>query len=215
MEIKPSMDRGVLKSIMDHINGYLAERDKVREEAVKLTREIIRSSGWAVTSVHKGEFEEALKYLGEAEEKTKRLLELVRPYPELFYSGMVYNAVSEYVEARIFIDVIRGRPLRGPEQLGVQPIPYLQGLGDVVGELRRLALESLRREEFDIAWRLLEVMELLYLELRSLDYPDAIAPGVRRKADVARRLVDETKAMIVDIENRFKLVRELRSLKKS
>ena len=92
-----------------------------------------------------------------------------------------------------------------PEELGVGFIPYLQGLGDVVGELRRLALELVRVGRFSDAWMLLEAMEAIYLGLRGLDYPDALAPGIRHKADVARRLVDDTKSMLVDLESRRRL----------
>jgi len=210
VEFNPEMPREKLAEVIKSIDSYLSERDKVREEAIRLSREVVRSAGWAVTAVHKGDMDEARSHLAEAEEKTRRLLEITRPYPELYYSGMVYNAVSEYVEARIFIDIITGKGLPGPEELGVQPVPYLQGLGDVVGELRRLALELVRRERFDIAWKLLEAMEQIYLQLRGLDYPDALAPGVRRKADTARRLVDDTKALLVDLENRYRLTMELR-----
>ena len=208
--LKPSLDRAALRSIVEGIDSYLAERDRVREEAIRLSRDVIRYSGWAVTAVHKGDLGEASRHLEQAEAAARRLLEITRGYPELYYSGMVYNAVSEYVEARVFIDLILGRGLPGPEELGVQPVPYLQGLGDVVGELRRLALECVRRERFDLAWTLLDMMEAIYLELRGLDYPDALAPGVRRKADVARRLVDDTKALLVDMENRYRLMEELR-----
>lgn len=210
MEFNPEMPREKLVEVIKSIDSYLSERDKVREEAIRLSRDVVRSAGWAVTAVHKGDMEEAWAHLAEAEEKTRRLLEITKPYPELYYSGMVYNAVSEYVEARVFIDLITGRGLPGPEELGVQPVPYLQGLGDVVGELRRLALEMVRRERFDVAWKLLEAMEQIYLQLRGLDYPDALAPGIRRKADTARRLVDDTKALLVDLENRHKLTMELR-----
>ncbi len=213
--VKPSFDREKLREIVRAADGYLAERDKVREEAIRVSRDVVRLSGWAVTAVHKGSLEEALGYLREAEEKARRLVEMLSPYPELLNSGMANNALSEYVEARVFIDVITGRGLPGPEELGVGYVPYLQGVGDVVGELRRLALELVRHGEFEKAWSLLDAMEAIYLELRSLDYPEALAPGVRHKADVARRLVDDTKAMLVDLESRRRLEELLRSAAKA
>ena len=208
--LKPGLDAERLRAIVGAIDSYLSERDKVREEAIRLSRDVIRYSGWAVTAVHKGDLAEAGEHLARAEEAARLLLEKTRGYPELYYSGLVYNAISEYVEAKVFMSLILGEGLPGPEELGVQPIPYLQGLGDVVGELRRLALESVRHGRFDRAWSLLSMMESIYLELRGLDYPEALAPGIRRKADMARRLVDDTKAMLVDIENRYKLLEELK-----
>lgn len=209
--VKPRFDREKFKNVVREADEYLSKRDKVREEAIKLSRDVLKLSGWAVTAIHKGSLEEALGYLREAEEKARRLVEMLSPYPELLNSGMANNALSEYVEARVFIDLITGRGLPGPSELGVGYVPYLQGVGDVVGELRRLALELVRHGEFGRAWLLLDAMEAIYLELRTLDYPEALAPGIRHKADVARRLVDDTKAMLVDLESRRRLEEKLNS----
>ncbi len=210
-----SFDRSTLSRIISGIDSYLAERDRAREEAIRISREIIRFSGWSVTSIHRGDIDSARRNLGEAESRVATLLELLKPYPELYYSGMVYNAVSEYVEARLFLDLVTGSGLKGPEDLGVPPVPYLQGLGDLVGELRRLSLELVRRGRYGDAWKLLEAMEAIYLEMRGLDYPEALAPGVRHKADVARRLVDDTKAFLVDMESRSGLASLLKDCRGS
>ncbi|MCE4603602.1 MAG: haloacid dehalogenase, partial [Aeropyrum sp.] len=79
-------------------------------------------------------------------------------------------------------------------------------------ELRRLCLDLVRHAEFEVAWRLLEIMEAIYLELRSLDYPEALIPGVRHKADVARRLVDDTKALLADLESRHRLESSIKKI---
>lgn len=203
--VKPSFDLSKLRGIVEEARSYLAGRDGVREQAIRLARDVIRYSGWAVTALHKGSLEEALEHLKSAEEAASRLREIIQPYPELANAGFANNAFSEYVEARLFIDVVTGSGIKGPQELGVGVVPYLQGLGDLVGELRRLALELVRSGRFDAAWRLLELMEAVYLELRSLDYPEALLPGVRHKADVARRLVDDTKALLADLESRRRL----------
>ncbi len=210
--IEPSFNLSKFRNIVNDIDHFLSERDSARENAIKKARDVIKFSGWAITAVHKGDLKEAREYLDNTERSAKELLNMVKAYPELYYSGMVYNAISEYVEARVFIDIIKGSDLKGPSELGVQPVPYLQGLGDVVGELRRLVLELIRKDEYELAWKLLEIMEFIYFELRKLDYPEALIPGVRHKADVARRLIDDTKALIVDLEKRHKLSREIKSL---
>ena len=201
-----------LGEIIKGIDGYLMERDSVREGAIKLTREIIRYSGWCVTAIHRGVMDEAQASLREAEDRVRRLQEALKPYPELYYSGLVYNALAEYVEAKLLLELVSGGEIQGPRELDVPPIPYLQGLGDLVGELRRLVLEYIRRGEYESAWSMFRVMEAIYLELRSLDYPDSLMPGVRHKADVARRLVDDTRAFIIDMESRRNLIDRLRTL---
>lgn len=212
--VKPVFDAEKLSSIVDSARSVLDEKEKVRDQAIKLSRDVIRYSGWAITAVHKGSLEEALDHLARSEEAAVSMLRLLEPHPDLYYSGMAYNAISEYVEARLFIDIVTGRGMPGPEELGVPIVPYLQGLGDLVGELRRLALEKVRTGDFATAWRLLEIMESVYINLRGLDYPDALAPGIRKKADTARRLVDDTKAFLVDMESRIKLVEALKTGRK-
>lgn len=192
---------------------FLSERDSVREKAIKASRDVIKYSGRMITEILKGDMEGAEKYLEQLQEATRIFLDLVEPYPELYYSGMAYNALSEYVEAIILYNIIVGRDIPGYKELGLPPVPYLQGLGDVVGELRRLVMEEVRRNSYTRAWEYYEVMEAIYLALRNLDIPDALAPGVRHKADVARRLSDDTKAFLIDLTSRERLSKLLEELR--
>lgn len=194
-----------IDDIIKSIESYLKNLDSIREEVIRISRDVIRYSGWSITEVHKGNIESAQSFLNECEKKSHELMNLVSNSPELAYSGILYNAISEYVEAKIFLNIITNKEIPTHDELKVPHIPYLQGLGDVVGELRRYALESVRKGDFDSAWKSLEIMESIYLELRGLDYPDAILPGIRHKADVARSLVDETKAMLIDLQSRENL----------
>ena len=198
-----------LSEIVGQCSRYLSERDEARERALKKSRDIIREAGRLVTLIVSGDAEKAGRTLPRLEAMVREYLEALKPYPELYYSGSTYNAVSEYVEAAILYRLVSGEALPGPEDLSVPPVPYLQGLGDVVGELRRLALDMLRRGDLEGAWRMLEYMEDIYLALRSLDYPDSLLPGVRRKTDIARRLVDETKALLLDVAVREELSRKI------
>ncbi len=203
----------VLRESIDSARSVLDELDQAREELIRLSREAIRESGRAIVEVHRGDLESALRHMERCEDATMKLLSLASGYPQLLYTGLVNNAVSEYVEARLFISIVVEGRLPGYGELagrGVPLVPYLQGLGDLVGEIKRLSLELVREGRYNDAWALLEVAEAVYLELQSLDYPDALLPGVRRKADVARRIVDDLKAMLVDLGKRDELARLLR-----
>ena len=80
----------------------------------------------------------------------------------------------------------------GHRKLSVSPQAYLEGMGDVVGELRRMALTAMMRGDVDKAAGLLEEMDGIYDFLMGFDYPSALA-GVRRKQDVARSLIEKTR----------------------
>lgn len=198
--------------IVSSVKPVLDSLDASRNEALKVSREVIRSSGWAITSLLSGDTGKYMEYMKVCKEQLQRLLNLVEGWPQLRFSGFVYNAEMEYVEAVLLGKILLGEGIAGPEELGVHVVPYLQGLGDIVGELRRHILELLRRGEYEKAIRFVGVMEEIYLALRSLDYPEAIVPGLRHKVDVARRLVDSTKALAVDLESRHRLIERLESM---
>jgi translin len=207
-----SMAKEVVSQSVQQARGELDTLDSVREKLIRLSRDIIRSSGWAIVEVHKGNLPKAREYLTVCEGKTRELIELARKHPQLLYTGLVNNAVSEYVEAKLFVTLITEGRLPSLQELsetGIPLVPYLQGLGDLVGELKRLSLELVRQGRYDISWLLLDLAETIYLELQALDYPDAILPGIRRKADIARRIVDDLKGMLIDLSKREKLARLL------
>jgi translin len=129
------------------------------------------------------------------------LKDVLADHPDLYYSGMVYNSVSEYVEAYVTYKLIVEKKMPSMGELGVHYVPYLQGLGDVVGELRRHVLALLDRSLLDEAEYYLDIMERIYLWLRKLNYPDALVPGLRHKVDVARRLIDDTRVLIINTRN--------------
>ncbi|MGC9071688.1 MAG: haloacid dehalogenase [Acidilobus sp.] len=198
-----------IEEVVREADERLKKVDSAREEAAKISRDVIKSSGYSITYLHKGDLEKSLEALNQCESRARRLVEVASPYPELMHSGLVYNALSEYVEAKVLFSMVTERRVPPFTELGVHPVPYLQGLADVVGELRRRALDYIAKGNLDEARRSLSLMEAIYSALRGLDYPDAVLPNVRHKVDVARALVDSTKAMLVDIESRERLMKVL------
>ena len=79
-------------------------------------------------------------------------------------------------------------------EVGVPPVAYLNGVGDAIGEVRRHVLNLLRRQDTREAERYLGVAEEMYDLLMNFDYPRAILGDLRRKQDVARSLLERTRA---------------------
>lgn len=200
----------ILGEEVDMIDKRLSIKDEVREEMIRITREIVRDSSNCISSIHLGKIDETRQLLNSLHNKVTKLKNIVRDYPDLYYSGTIYNALSEYVECLSLYSIITGEGIPRLSELDIPIPPYLQGLSDLVGELRRIALEMLRNDRVDEALVLLDLMETIYYKLRSLHYPDALTPGLRHKVDIARRLVEDTKALIIDIANRRKLERTLK-----
>jgi len=201
--IDVGMLRENLRMIIASIDRKLSAREEIRDNLIKAGRDVIRLSGWAINAIHRMDINTARSYIEEMEKIIKEFIKLAQRDSYLWHSGFVNNVLSEYAEAVILFNLVVEGKLVGYEELGISEIPYLQGLGDVLGELRRLALDLMRVGDIESAEKILDIMEVMYYEIRVLEYPDALMPGVRHKVDVARRLIDDTKALLLTVKARL------------
>ena len=203
---------------IERIDMIVSSKDKVREEAIKITRDIIRLAGNVITHTLNENFDYAEKNLMNLRELVKKLNGIITPHPDIAYSGLVYNAVAEYVEAELLFSFIKYRRLIEFDELakiGVHYIPYIHGLCDLVGELKRYGLELIRKSRFEEANHIATIMEHIYHTLRKLiEYPDALVPGLRRKIDVMRRVIEDYITFLLDMEYRDKLIKNLKQFRR-
>ncbi len=185
--------RRELEAILTGMEQDLEEKDAVRELALKSSRAVARLSVSAVGSLHRGK--EVAGLVEEAREEAGRLGSLLKEHPDLYHSGFVENAHQDMTEAAIAYSLLRDTPLPRPDELGVTSRAYVLGLGDVVGELRRFALERLGKGDVEAARESLKAMEILYEGLMRFDFPRAVA-AVKRKQDIARSLVEKTRGEV-------------------
>jgi len=80
------------------------------------------------------------------------------------------------------------------EELNVGDAPYLNGMTEAIGELRRHVLDIMRHGKLERGEELLDAMDDIYYMLISIDYPDAITGGLRRSTDVARSIMERTRS---------------------
>lgn len=182
-----------LESIINDIDSCLREKDANREKVIAHSREIIRRSGSAVLAIHRRDRKGAKESMKAAAEALEEALQLCRQQQEFFYVGPMPQAFQEYAEAACVGAMVDGKPLPTPSRLGVPVEAYVTGLADAVGEMRRYALDSLRKDDIGEAERSLGLMEEAYTALKGLDFPRAVVPNLKRKVDVMRRLLEETR----------------------
>jgi translin len=109
--------------------------------------------------------------------------------------GLARDALQESVEASLLAAVVRRGPLPGPDDLHVEPEPYLLGLGDVVGEIRRLALDRLAVGDIGGAEAYVRLMDSIFRALLRFDTTRAIV-ALKPKQDTARALVERTRGEV-------------------
>lgn len=183
----------VLDAIADQARSMLDSANAARERALKDSRSLVRLCANAIRAAHRGDREAAMQLLAEARALRAEIVAYLRDHPEVYWAGYVQDAEKELAEAACVCAALAGEPLPTPEALGIAAAPYLNGLGEAVGELRRYLLDRLRAGEPERGEPLLQVMEDIYSLLTSLDYPDGLTGGLRRTADAARAILERTR----------------------
>jgi translin len=182
-----------LQAIGRAAQEYLGTTYSARERALPKSRAAIRLCANAIRAVHREEFEQTTRLLAEAGGLLRDMALDLREHQDIFHAGFVADAQKEYAEAAITCALIQRKPLPSPEELGVEWAPYLNGLGESVGELRRFVLDRMRQGRVDGCEAILEDMDEIYGLLITLDFPDAITGNLRRTTDSVRGIVEKTR----------------------
>jgi translin len=164
-----------------------------RERAIAQSRHVIRASANAIRAAHRGEFETAREGAREASRLIRDIAAHVADQPTLAGAGYVQDAMKEVAEAHLTIAILAGEDLPGPDRLAVSPAAWLNGLAEAASELRRDALDALRRNDVPRAEALLGQMDSIYSALVTVDFPDAITGGIRRTTDQLRAVLERTR----------------------
>lgn len=179
----------IVASIIDEFEQV----NTAREQAISRSRHVIRASANAIRAAHRGEFEDARQMALRASGMLREISEHVSDHPTLAGAGYVQDAMKEVAEAHISIAILDGGELKSPSDLGVSPAAWLNGLAEAASELRRDALDALRRNDVPRAEELLQQMDTIYSTLVTVDFPDAITGGIRRTTDQLRAVLERTR----------------------
>jgi len=198
--------RKSLKSMEARFSSQLESRDRVLKES----RDVISACSRAIINVHTGKMKEAERERANA----KSLLASLKKTSRGSASRYLVSPETEYVEASAVIALAKDREVPSMESLGASPEAYLLGLLDTVGELKRLVLDSILQRRLSKARRYFGVMEELYSLCSPLAVYDHVVNGARRKIDVARMLVEDTRGLLAEEMGRESVSTSLARLEK-
>jgi len=184
---------GVPEGALAGIEAHLRQRELRREELYQRARRLRRLAQGTMSRLHADravppavtEVRRELAELGDWLRREGRGDE-----------GLATDALQEGVEAVLLAAIVARTELPGPSDLGVDPEPYLLGLGDVVGEVRRLVLDRLAHDDLAGAEALLALMDTLTRDLVRFDTTRAIVQ-LKPKQDSARSLLERTRGEVV------------------
>lgn len=164
-----------------------------RGNALSRSRLVIRASATAIRAAHRAEFDVAQTHIDEAASLLSEMLGAAANVSSVESAGYVQDAMKEVAEARITLAYLSGQNLPGPADVGVSSAAWLNGLAEAASELRRDALDALRRNDVNRAENLLQTMDRAYSLLVTVDFPDAITNGIRRTTDQLRAVLERTR----------------------
>ena len=176
------------------MESRLSEQLERRDHVLKDSRDVIAASSRAIIDVHTGKLKEAGKELA----KAKGLMKSLKKSSDGSVARYLVSPEAEVVEASAVISLANGDEIPSMADLGASPEAYLLGLLDAVGELKRLVLDSILQRKLPKAKRYFVVMEELYSMCSPLAVYDHVVNGARRKIDVARMLVEDTRGLLAE-----------------
>jgi translin len=181
-----------LGNIIEKIDKHIDEKEHIREQALRSSRDIIIRCRKAIQCLHRDLPEKAEGHIVDASKKLTDLYKITEAHQDLFHAGFVENAAQELVEASCLRNIMEGKDLPDPDTLQTTYRSYLLGLCDVVGELRRAALDFILEGEAERANEYLRYMDDIYDAIMSFDYPSGLIP-IKRKQDMVRGLIEKTR----------------------
>jgi len=201
--------------LLEELVKKAAEELRLREKAIDVVMGGARRarvlSKQAIIKAHNGDLVDSNDRLTEASRLIGEMSEIIAGHPDLGRFDQVNAAMEEYSEARILHALTDTGAYPSPGEVGVSIRVYLMGLADVPGELRRQALDALRRGEMGLAEKRLETMEEIYLNLVSMEEAPMLR-GMRRKMDIARGVIERTRSEVTAEAGRRRLDESMRKL---
>ena len=168
-------------------------KHEAREQTLRTSREVVRSSANAIRAIHRDELKQAQATIEKTGALVVQTRELLHEHPDLYFTAFTQDAQKEYAESCAMYSFIAKTPLLGPDDLGIEVAPYLNGLAEAASELRRYILDSLRRDEDSRCEELMELMDEVYNVMVVMDFPEALTGGLRRTTDALRAVLERTR----------------------
>jgi len=203
--LKQTMTLKNVKTSLPRISKSLQASNASREFLIKNTRDVVIFCSHSIIAAHKGD----LRLAREKIKKAEVVLKVNQKKAKNNFKKYLITPEQEFVEAHSFLAIVENREIPSLKSLKVSEESYILGLLDCIGELKRFVLDNIRNDQLKKADRIFNVMENLYQALYPFAIYDKIVKETRRKLDVNRILVEETRAVITEEIRRNHFIKAL------
>lgn len=197
-------------SSLEEINRELRNIEERREILIKNTRDMVMLCSKSIIALHNNEMNNACIKISQA----KIMLDKFKEYAKTDLQKYIAVAEQEFVEAYVLKSIVEESSLPSKTELNVSGSSYLTGLLDCIGEVKRMVYDRMRAGKAEDATKLFAIMQDLY----SIVYPfavyDNLIPGLRRKLDVSKILIEDIRAVITEETRRAIIIKAVNNLQK-
>lgn len=193
---------------------YLEALYTAREWLIKRSRDVLTLCRKAIATCMRGDTGSS-EHVNVLVRVFKEYREFAKAYPELYFSNFYRSIESEYVEAVELCYAIKEGGLLPYKSLDVAPASFILGLLDVIGELKRHSLRLIERGSYEESLKVFNIAESVFNQVEELAFAENIIPGLKRKLDIYRKVLDNWKELLIDIISREKLRKVLEGTKTS
>jgi translin len=190
---------------IEDINKKFKDIEERRNTIIKGTRDATILCSKAIVSMHAHKKNESLEYI----EKAKKLLQQFRELGKDDLQKYLYVAEQEYVEACCLFSIAQDNAIPSMKSLEVYDISYVMGLLDCIGEIKRMIIDKIRTEGISNVNTLFELMDRIYGTIYPLAVYDNLMPGLRKKLDISRILIENVRAIITEEKRRSVMIERI------
>jgi translin len=195
-----------IKISLKSINDELQLIENRREQLIKESRDIIILCSQSIISLHQGH----LKL-----DKAKDLYFSLKTLAQADLLRYLSMSEQELVECSLLMSIVKNEALPGLDDIGVSNQAYLFGILDCIGEIKRMVYDMVRLNRYDQAEYLFRVMQEIYSEIYPFSIYDNLVNGIRKKLDVCKILIENTRELITEEARRSIIIESLKKLEKS
>ena len=200
-----------IKISLQSINDEMQLIENRREQLIKESRDIIILCSQSIILLHQGHLQESQLKLA----KAKDLYFSLRTLAQADLLRYLSISEQELVECSLLMSIVKNEALPGLDQIGVSSQAYLFGILDCIGEIKRMVYDMVRLNRYDKAEYLFRVMQEIYSEIYPFSIYDNIVNGIRKKLDVCKILIENTRELITEEARRSIIIESLKKLENS
>lgn len=186
-----SRSRLFVKLKKDYDRYYLS-----RQKIISVANDALANSKQAIFALHRDDIKGAEKLLAEAEKKMSGLKKYFDQNFFLEDEGSYRAAIEEYVEAKLFWQVMTKGKIDFIKTVNLYFTGYLGGLCDLTGELLRKVILLATAEKFKEAQKLKNIISDIVAELIKFN----LSGYLRTKFDAAKHNLRKAEEVLYDIK---------------